>query len=290
MRPGIDPKVDYMFKRLFGREENKPLLIHLINAVLQPPAGGELVSLELLNPFSEADALDDKLAIVDIKARDQSGRLFHVEMQMLWERAWRQRALFYLTRLFQSQLREGQDYSELRPTIGIWFVNGILFPASTDWHLNFEMFDVHQGLRFSSEFAIHVLELAKYRKPGDEVAGPMEAWIYFLQHGDELDATSLPGPLQLGEIRRAMEELEMVSKTDIERERYEARLKLQRDRLSEVHSAREEGIECGELIGRIQLCEEVLRLPVSTRQALREKPIEELKKMLNTLLQQLPRL
>jgi hypothetical protein len=59
MVPGIDPKIDYAFKRVFGREQNKPLLIHLLNAVLQPPPAGRVVSLEILNPFNEKEALDD---------------------------------------------------------------------------------------------------------------------------------------------------------------------------------------------------------------------------------------
>ena len=74
MIPRIDPKVDYAFKHVFGREENTPLLIHLLHAVLQPPSQQQITALELLNPFNDKDALDDKLSILDIKARDASGR------------------------------------------------------------------------------------------------------------------------------------------------------------------------------------------------------------------------
>lgn len=75
MKSGIDPKIDLAFKWLFGREQNMDLLIDLLNAVLKPLlAVQEIVSLELLNPFSEQDSVDDKLSIVDVKARDCSGR------------------------------------------------------------------------------------------------------------------------------------------------------------------------------------------------------------------------
>src|SRR5258708_33236246 len=104
MRPGVDPKVDYAFKRLFGRVKNVPLLRHLLNAILKLPPGSRIIDLELLNPFSEQDALDDKLSIVDVKARDQSGRLFHIEMQLLPERAFRGRVLYYWAALHQQQL------------------------------------------------------------------------------------------------------------------------------------------------------------------------------------------
>ena len=83
MKTHTDPKVDYAFKHVFGREQSKPALMSLLDAVLQPAAGQNIASIELLNPFNEKEALDDKLSILDIKARDQSGRQFNVEMQML---------------------------------------------------------------------------------------------------------------------------------------------------------------------------------------------------------------
>ena len=99
MRPLTDPKVDFAFKHVFGREQNKPLLISLLDAVLQPESGQAIESLELLNPFNNREALDEKMSILDIKARDQSGRQFNVEMQMLAYGAFRQRALYYWAKL-----------------------------------------------------------------------------------------------------------------------------------------------------------------------------------------------
>src|SRR5438105_5425546 len=128
MIPGIDPKVDYVFKRLFGSEPNLPLPIHLLNAVLQPSSAQRVATLEILNPFNDKEALDDKLSVVDIKARDQSGRQFNVEMQMLPETDFRQRILYYWARLHQQQLHESEAYEELRPTLSICFVNHVLFP------------------------------------------------------------------------------------------------------------------------------------------------------------------
>ena len=80
---GIDPKVDYAFKYMLGRESTRTILIDVLNNVLDPTAGHEIRAVELLNPFNLQEALDDKLSILDIKARDQSGRQFNVEMQML---------------------------------------------------------------------------------------------------------------------------------------------------------------------------------------------------------------
>ncbi len=74
---GVDPKVDYAFKHLFGREASRPILIAVLNSVLRPPPGEEIRELELLNPFNPKEALDDKLSILDIKARSNGQAIQH---------------------------------------------------------------------------------------------------------------------------------------------------------------------------------------------------------------------
>src|SRR5207253_1577054 len=125
---GIDPKVDYAFKHLFGREATRSILINVLDNVLNPAAGHQIRDLELLNPFNPKEALDDKLSILDIKARDQAGRQFNVEMQMVAFRYYEKRILYYGAKLHQQQLHEGQDYLELKPSISISFLDHVLFP------------------------------------------------------------------------------------------------------------------------------------------------------------------
>ncbi len=139
MVPGIDPKVDFAFKRVFGSEHHEPITIHLLNSVLQAPPQHRITSLDLLNPFSDKDSLDDKLSILDIKARDQLGRQFNVEMQIIAFQAFRPRVLYYWAKLHQAQLQEGLGYQRLRPTVSVCFVNTVLFPDVSDFHLVFEL-------------------------------------------------------------------------------------------------------------------------------------------------------
>jgi predicted transposase/invertase (TIGR01784 family) len=70
----------------------------------------------VLNPFNHKETLDDKLSVVDIKARDQSGRHYTIEMQLLSQRQLAERILYYWARLYQHQLHEGQDYDQLQAT------------------------------------------------------------------------------------------------------------------------------------------------------------------------------
>jgi predicted transposase/invertase (TIGR01784 family) len=294
MVPGIDPKVDYAFKRLFGREPNQALAIHLLNAVLAPPPLERVVDLELLNPFNDKDRLDDKLSILDIKARDQSGRQFNVEMQLLASRYFRQRVPFYWARLHQSQLQEGQDYQALRPMISICFVNTPLFAQVPAYHLVFELRDRQHQLLFTDDLAVHILELPKFTKAGAELTTPLDLWLYFLRHGEQLDTEALPAALAaVEEVRRAMGELQMIAQSDVERERYEARLKLQRDISSGLAAARDEGLEQGrkegEAVGQIHLCEGLLGRAQTPAAQLLALPLAELERLVQQLKAELTR-
>ena len=113
----IDPKVDYAFKHVFGRDSTRPILIDVLDKVLKPTANCHIKEVELLNPFNPKEALTDKLSILDIKARDQSGRQFNIEMQMFALKSYPKRIAYYATRLYQQQLHEGEDYAALKPTI-----------------------------------------------------------------------------------------------------------------------------------------------------------------------------
>ena len=102
---GIDPMVDYVFKRLFGDPANADLLIHLLNAVLKLLR--PIVEVQILNPFNEKDFAEDKLSVLDIKARDAGRAWFNIEMQSRAVGWLRQRMVYYNASLFVDQLREG---------------------------------------------------------------------------------------------------------------------------------------------------------------------------------------
>src|SRR5438128_9886896 len=93
----IDPKVDYAFKRVYGREENRDVLASTLEAVLAGTEFATITDLEILNAFNERNTADDKLSIVDVRARQKSGEIFNVEMQLLSFKAMRQRLLYYLS-------------------------------------------------------------------------------------------------------------------------------------------------------------------------------------------------
>jgi predicted transposase/invertase (TIGR01784 family) len=295
---GVDPKVDYAFKHLFGREVNRSILIDVLNAVLEPPAGERILGLELLNPFNPKESLDDKLSILDIKARDQTGRQFNVEMQILAFPAYDKRILYYASKLHQQQLYEGQDYVELRPTISVSFLNHVLFPEIEDHHLRFRLLENTHHLALGEDLAFHILELPKFKKAVDKLQSNLDIWLYFLRHAEKMDSEALPAALEKPLVRRALEELKMLTQADLERERYEARRKAQLDHNSFVNAARREGLKQGleegrqegrievqrqEKIGLIHFCERLLNRPQTPADQLTRVPLDDLIKLAEKL-------
>jgi predicted transposase/invertase (TIGR01784 family) len=271
MKPQSDPKVDYAFKHVFGREQSKPVLMSLVDAVLQPAAGQGIASLDLMNPFNDKEALDDKLSILDIKARDESGRQFNVEMQMFAYGAFRERALYYWSRLHQGQLQEGMGYQVLRPTIAICFVDTPLFSEFTDYHLVFELRERHHQALFTDQLAVHILELSKFNKAVEQLTTPLDRWLFFLRHAQDLDSDALPESLDVADVRWALGDLIMITQSERDHERYESRLKMQRDVYTALVEAREEGRQEGRAegqIARIQSFQRLLRQDITTLEEL----------------------
>ncbi|MCC7420795.1 MAG: PD-(D/E)XK nuclease family transposase [Planctomycetaceae bacterium] len=107
----IDPRVDFAFKRLFGVESNKELLIDLLNAGRHPSADERIIEVELLDPFNLRDFQGDKLSIVDLRARDQRERWLQVEMRMIAHQELVRRLVFNGARTYAGQLKDWQDYA-----------------------------------------------------------------------------------------------------------------------------------------------------------------------------------
>ena len=298
----VDPKVDYAFKHLFGRDKTRSLLIDLLDSVLSPDPAHRIRDIEIQNPFNPKEALDDKLSILDIKARDESGRQFNVEMQVVSSPAYEKRILYYWARLHVQQLRQGQDYPELRPTISISFLDHVRFSDVADYHLCFRLLETTRRFAWTEDVELHILELPKFTKAAEELSPGLDIWLYFLRYAAKMNTEALPAALRQPLIVRAFEELKMLTQDQLERERYEARLKAQFDRntllragdrrheegLQEgLQQGREQGRALGEKIGMIHAYEQLLNLPQTPDAELAALSLEELTSKAEKLQQQL---
>ncbi|MFV9930654.1 MAG: Rpn family recombination-promoting nuclease/putative transposase [Rickettsia endosymbiont of Haemaphysalis japonica] len=123
----VNLRVDLAFKKIFGVEENKDLLISLINSIVSEK--DQIVEVTLLNPYNPKNFKADKLSILDIKAKSESSKRYNIEIQVADESDYDKRALYYWAKMYTEQLKEGSDYAALNTTIGIHILN---FTSITD--------------------------------------------------------------------------------------------------------------------------------------------------------------
>jgi predicted transposase/invertase (TIGR01784 family) len=238
---------------LFGDPANSDLLIHLLNAVLDPAS--PIVEVQILNPFNEKEFAEDKLSVLDIKARDARRAWFNVEMQGKALGWLRQRIPYYNASLFVDQLGEGEHYHTLLPAISICFLKEPLFPEVATPHLRFALCDCEHGVRLSDSLEIHTIELPKYNYEclSLSAAEPLVQWAFFLDRAAGLEAVELKRLLPTSEHEKATEVMETIARTPQERQVYESRRKAEMDYRAAFDEAleigRAEGLEKGERLG-----------------------------------------
>ena len=283
---GIDPTVDYAFKRLFGDPANSDLLIHLLNAVLAPAS--PIVEVLILNPFNEKEFADDKLSVLDIKARDARRAWFNVEMQGKALGWLRQRIAYYNASLFVDQLGEGEHYHTLLPAISICFLKEPLFPGVAAPHLRFTLNDCEHGVQLSESLDIHTIELPKYNYDGHSLsaANSLVQWAFFLDRAAGLEAAELKRLLPAREYTKATEIMETIARTPQERQLYESRRKAEMDYRAGLDEALALGLERGErlaLLDQVQFLQGLLEEPLSAQSQLQAMDLENLRRLCGEL-------
>ena len=237
--PLLDPKNDFVFKRLFvGSPE---LLADLINAVRNDAPPIEVV--EVLNPRIDPDELAGKFIILDVLARDEAGRLYNIEMQVRRHAGWNARSTYYLARTLSKQLKNGDDYRELKPVIGIHLVDFDLFDAPDQVLWCFELRDrTRPHIVLTGELQLNVIELRKADRLLPQHAGTLAAWVAWFEHWHE---ESIMSAITHRPVQQAMEQLKGLSADDEMRRLAFVRERALHDEVSFTNAAREEGRALG---------------------------------------------
>lgn len=229
MRHPIDPKIDCVFKALLGAESNRALLIHFLNAILGEALTAPITTVELLNPYNEREFLDDKLSIVDVKARDADQRLYQIEIQLLSYPDLRARILYTWADLYRSQIQRGDNYGKLKPTYSIWLLGENLLTDRPGYAHDFRLRDV-EGRSLLDHGGIWLLELNKFR--ASAVHTEQERWMRFFRDGATLHPARLPTWMSTPEMQQAMSTLESFSEQERAYHAYQARQNYLREQRS----------------------------------------------------------
>jgi predicted transposase/invertase (TIGR01784 family) len=229
MQHPIDPKIDCVFKALLGSEDNRNLLIHFINAILGADLPAPVSAVAILNPYNEREHRSDKLSIVDIKAEDDRGRRYQIEIQLLAFPDLPARILYGWADLYRQQLQRGQDYDQLKPTYAIWLLAEDLLRGDPDYAHRYRLRD-DRGRCLIDHGGIWLLELNKFT--AEHVATEEQRWLKFFKDGECLDDAALPDWMQTDEMRQAMATLNVFSDKERAYHNYQARLSFLRQQRS----------------------------------------------------------
>jgi predicted transposase/invertase (TIGR01784 family) len=103
----VDITNDIAFRKIFGNENKKKTLISFLNAVIDFPLDEQIIDVEITNPYQLGKLSDGKSTIVDVKAKDQKGNVFIVEMQIAEFHFFHKRILYYTSQSYVSQIDKG---------------------------------------------------------------------------------------------------------------------------------------------------------------------------------------
>ena len=191
----LNPKVDFLFKKIFG--ENKELVISFLNSLLPLEDGQEILEIEYLSPEQVPATVLGKLSIVDVRCIDNSGRAFVVEMQSEWSNLFRKRLLLNGSKAIVMQMdkefeeKNARKYIELQPVYVLAIVNG-RFSKGNDWYNHLQIVDVKNPDVVIDGLDYVLVELPNFTRDTWSLAHKELAvlWLRFLKeiegYGEEL--------------------------------------------------------------------------------------------------------
>ncbi|MEQ9369795.1 MAG: Rpn family recombination-promoting nuclease/putative transposase [Coleofasciculus chthonoplastes F3-SA18-01] len=220
----ISPKVDYAFKKIFGSEQSKEILISFLNAIIY---GEEKIiqSLTIVNPYNPGQAMTLKDTYLDIKAVLYDGSIVVIEMQIARLSAFSKRVIYNLSKAYSNQLGIGEEYLSLTPVIAVTITDFILFNQTPDVINQFVFQEKNKKFEYPDvELQLIFIELPKFKKTLSELNSLSDKWIYFIKEAATLDTI----PDSLGEVseielalnianqaKMTVEELEVVDRRGI---------------------------------------------------------------------------
>ncbi|MFZ4081741.1 MAG: Rpn family recombination-promoting nuclease/putative transposase, partial [Pirellula sp.] len=248
---GVRPWIDFAFRKIFGKRGNEICLISLLDSVLELPV--LIDSIEFKNPFSMKDYEGDKQVCVDVKATDQEGRIFVVEIQLVVNLSFAKRALFYACSAYADQLGKGQGYGELKATYCVCLLMRRLWD-DRQLHHQFRLVERTSGRVLEESIEIHTVELSKYNGRGESVrsAGVLEQWCYWIKNADKHSEGELRALLPGLAFLQATAELRDIQAITEEKEMYNSREKAVLDYEANLIDAQREAREAREAIENAQ--------------------------------------
>ena len=267
----LNPKNDYVFKRLFGSVGNETITKNLLSCILQQ----NITDVQLdCNPILEKNLLDDKVGILDIKAKIDNTTNIDIEMQVTDHKNIEKRILFYLSKMYTKNIKKSQDYSSLEKCIAILITNYNIdiiknIPKYiTKWSIREEEY---QKIVLTDVMEIYIIELNKFKDYKEKSNhNSLNSWIEFIESPEVVDMSNK-------EIQKAKKVLEEISQDEHEQYLAELREKYIMDQKAIEDAGYDKGLKAGiEHIAKKMLSK---KIDLNTISELTGLSIQELKNL-----------
>ena len=184
----INPKTDFAFKKIFGSEESKDILLSFLNSILYPE-NPIIEDLTILNPYQAPRIRGMKDTYLDVKAQITGNKTVIIEMQVLNVEGFEKRILYNAAKAYSIQLKSGEDYISLNPVIALTITDFEMFPnlqqvisrfvlKEKDYLIDYPIYDLE----------LVFVELPKFNQSLEALQTLTEKWIYFIKSARSLEA------------------------------------------------------------------------------------------------------
>ncbi|MCF2687371.1 Rpn family recombination-promoting nuclease/putative transposase [Clostridium perfringens] len=256
----LNPQIDFVFKKIFGTEKNKPILINFLNAVIKPTT--PIKDVEIKNNDIDKDFIEDKFSRLDVKATTSNNEHINIEIQVKNEYNMIQRTLYYWSKMYSEQIQNRDNYSKLERTVCINILN-FKYLKNDKYHNAYRLKEISSNEELTDLQEIHFIELPKFNEIGNkeyienvEKMDALEKWLEFLVEPESNTVRQLE--LSNEEIKLAKSELYRLSMDSKEREQYNMREKAIYDRISALENAEAKGKREGKLESKLEIVRESL--------------------------------
>ncbi|MFN8492794.1 MAG: Rpn family recombination-promoting nuclease/putative transposase [Caldilineaceae bacterium] len=256
----VDPKNDIAFKKIFGDENHKEILLSFLNAVLDLKGEQEIADVAILNPYQTPRLEMLKYTLLDLQAVDKRGVTFIVEMQVEEIEGYKKRFQYYAAKAYAGQIERGEEYLKLNQVIFIGILDFTAFDSKhyLSRHLLLNLETKNQDL---SDIEFNFIELPKFKKTEQALTTLLDKWVYFIKHASRLDVIpentnnpALQSAYDVAErFRWSKEELEVYDYWSMKLQDERGALTVAERRGLErgLEAGRKEGIATGEKAARI---------------------------------------
>jgi len=214
----VDIKNDIAFRKIFGNENKKEILISFLNAVLELPKGKKIKKVEIKNPYQLPEIKDLKSSILDVRATDERHISYIVEMQVEELDGFDKRVQYYTAKQYSSQINKGDEYPKLNQVIFIGILDFIFFEDDENYITRHKTVNTRTQKSTLNGMEYNFIELPKFIKELSGIKSLVDKWIYFIKNAENLDV--IPADLKDEGLKHAYEDADRHNWTKEELEAY----------------------------------------------------------------------